>query len=99
MSFIKPVAEYLESPLMFIINSFIVTLAFPGLWKIARSSPFPKLVNRSQLKDYQPISVLPIISEICEKLVLQQMTEFIEKKLIYHTHQSGYRKNLSTATL
>ena len=27
------------------------------------------------------------------------MTEFIEKQLIYHKHQSGYRKNHSTTTL
>ena len=99
MSFIKPVAEYLESPLTFIINNFIVTSTFPGIWKIARISPIPKIVNPSQLKDYRPISILPILSKIYEKLVLQQMTEFIEKQLIYHKHQSGYRKNHSTTTL
>ena len=99
MSFIKPVAEHLESPLTFIINNFIVTSTFPGMWKIARISPIPKIVNPSQLKDYRPISILPILSKIYEKLVLQQMTEFIEKQLIYHKHQSGYRKNHSTTTL
>ena len=40
VSFIKPVAEYLESPLTFIINNFIVTSTFPGIWKIARISLF-----------------------------------------------------------
>ena len=43
VSFLKPVAEYLESPLTFIINNFIVTSAFPGMWKIARISPIPNL--------------------------------------------------------
>ena len=47
VSFIKPVAEYLESPLTFIINNLIVTSTFPGLWKIARISPIPKVVNLS----------------------------------------------------
>ena len=97
--FIKPVAEYLEPPLKFIINNFIVTSTFPGIWKIARISPIPKIVNPSQLKDYRPISILPILSKIYEKLVLQQMTKFIEKQLIYYKHQSGYRKNHSKATL
>ena len=50
VSFIKPVAEYLESPLTFIINNFIVTSTFPGIWKIARISPIPKIVNPSHLK-------------------------------------------------
>ena len=61
--------------------------------------PYSKFVNPSQLKDYQPISILPILSKTYEKLVLQQMTEFIKKRLIYHKHQSRYRKNHSTTTL
>ena len=64
VSFIKPLAEYLESPLTFIKNNFIVTSTFPGIWKIARISPIPKLVNPPQLKNYRPISILPILSKI-----------------------------------
>ena len=41
------------------------------------------------------MSFLQILSEIHEKLVVQQMTEFIEKQLIYYKCQSGYRKNHS----
>ena len=89
VSFIKPVAEYLESPLTFIINNFIVTSTFAGICKIACISPIPKIVNPCQLKNYQPTSILSILSKIYEKLVLQQMIEFIEKQLIYHKHQSG----------
>ena len=77
----------------------MVTSTFPGIWKIARISPIPKIVNPSQLKDERPISIPPILSKIYERLVLQQMTEFIEKQLIYHKHQSRYRKNHSTTTL
>ena len=52
-----------------------------------------------ELKDYRPVSILPILSKLYERVVLEQITNFIEKKLIYHHYQSGYRKNLSTATL
>ena len=64
--FIKLVTEYLESPLTFIINNLTVTPAFPGIWKIAHISPIPKLVKPSQLKDYQPISILSLLSKIYE---------------------------------
>ena len=99
MSFITPVAEYLESLLTFIINNFVVTPAFPGIWKIARISLILKVVNPSQLKDYRPISILPILCKIYEKLVLKQMIECIEKWFIYLKHQSGHRKIHSTSTL
>ena len=52
-----------------------------------------------ELKEYRPVSILPILSKVYERVVLEQITNFIEKKLIYHHYQSGYRKNHSTATL
>ena len=36
---------------------------------------------------------------IDERVVSEQITNFTEKKLIYHRYQSDYRKNHSTATL
>ena len=76
-----------------------MTSAFPAIWKITCISIIPKVLNPSQLKDYRPVPILPIIFRIYEKLILQQMTEFIEKQLIYHKYQSGYRKNHSATTL
>ena len=52
-----------------------------------------------ELKEYQPVSILPILSKVYERVVLEQITNFIEKKLIYYHYRSGYRKNHSTATL
>ena len=52
-----------------------------------------------ELKDYQPVTILPILSKIYERVVLEQITNFIEIKLIYHHYQPGYRKNHSTTIL
>ena len=98
-TFIKPVSEFLVSPITFIINNFIKINQFPDIWKLARISPIPKIQLPVELKDYRPVSILPILSKIYERVVLEQITNFIEKKLIYHHYQSGYRKNHSTATL
>ena len=51
------------------------------------------------MKDYRPISILPILSKVYEKQVLHQITDFIETQQVYNKHQSGYRKNHSTATI
>ena len=40
--FVKPVAEYLVSPLTHIINSCIESSIFPDDWKISRICPVPK---------------------------------------------------------
>ena len=36
-------------------------------------SPIPKIRMLEQLSDYRPISVLPILSKIYEKLVMKQI--------------------------
>ena len=61
--------------------------------------PIPEIQLPVELKDYRPVSILPILSKIYKRVVLEQIANFIEKKLIYHHYQSGYRKNHSTATL
>ena len=98
-SFIKPVSEFLFSPTTFVINNFIKINQFPDIWKLTRITPIPKIRLPVQLKDYRPVSILPILSKIYERVVLEQITTFIEKKLMYHHYQSGYRKNHSTVTL
>ena len=98
-SFIELVSEFLVSPITFIINKFIKINQFPDIWKLARISPIPKIQLPMEVKDHRPVSILPILSKIYERVVLEQITNFIEKKLIYHHYQSGYRKNHSTRTL
>ena len=39
---------------------------------------------------------MPILSKTYERIVLQQMINFIENKILYHRYQSGYRKHHST---
>ena len=36
------------------------------------------------LKYYQPVSILPVLSQIYGRVVFEQVTRFIEDKLIYN---------------
>ena len=92
-------SEFLVSPISFIINNFSKINQFPDIWKLARISPIPKIQLQVELRDYRPVSILPIFSKIYERVALEEITNFIEKKLIYHHYQSGYRKNHSTARM
>ena len=84
--FIKPVVEFLVSPLTFVINNYIATNNFPNTWKTARISPIPKITQPVELKDYRPVSILPVLSKVYEKLVLQQLAVFIERESVYHQY-------------
>lgn len=89
-------SDYIISPLCHIINGFISEGTFPTEWKIARISPIPKVKSPSELVDYRPISVLPILSKVYERVILHQLLEYIET--LYKNTQHGFRKSRSTVT-
>ena len=97
--YIKMSAETIASPLTHILNSFISERSFPEAWKIARVSPIPKVDNPAQNDDFRPISILPVLSKVYEKLVLYQLLEFMERYQILRGGISGYRKGHSTSTV
>ena len=92
----KLVAEHIVGPLAHIINSFIKILSFPDAWKVARESPIPKVNHPVKNADMRPISILPVLSKVYEKLVHRQVVEFIESRMIFVENISGYRKGHST---
>ena len=46
------------------------------------------------LKNYRPVSVLPVVSKIYERIMQKQILEYIDKHLI--PYLCGYRKGYST---
>ena len=66
---------------------------------MARVCPIPKIDSPIKIKDYRPISVLPVLSKVFERVILAQLCKFIEDKALYHQTQSGFRKGHSTSTL
>lgn len=55
-------------------------------------------MDPTQLKNYRPISKLPLLSKILEKVVADQLTSILEKHEIYDKFQSGFHKSHSTET-
>ena len=96
---IKPVSQYIISPIVDLINTSIDRRIFPKQWKTARVCPIPKIENPVEVKDYRPISILPVMSKIFERVILKQLCSYIETNHLYNATQSGFRKGHSTSTL
>jgi hypothetical protein len=84
--------------LTYIINKSIETTTFPSDWKIAQVIPLPKKPNPTDLSQLRPISILPCMSKIIERVVCQQLSDYLEKYNILPELQSGFRKGRSTVT-
>ena len=51
------------------------------------------------MKDYRPISILPVLSKVYEKVILNRLSKYIKDQIIYNSTQSGFIKGHSTTTL
>ena len=99
VQFVKMVAESIAGPLTTIINKCIRKYYFPKAWKNARISPIPKVDQPKSEEHFRPISILPALSKVFEKLVALQMTTFCESGSVLRDTISSFRKGHSTNTV
>ena len=90
---LKMSAQYISEPLSHIYNLSFRTGLLPNAWKLADIVPIPKTVPVQKNK-LRPISLLPVISKVCEKIVLTNFYDFLAN--LYDDFQYAYRKNSST---
>ncbi len=81
---------------LLVINTSIVTCAFPQAWKHALVIPLLKKGDPNSVSNYRPISVLPIASKILEKIISNQLLNFLETNDALSNCQHGFRPRLST---
>ena len=61
-------------------------------------TPLFKQVEASDLNNYRPISVISVIAKVFERIVYDQLYNFLSDEDIISTHQSGFRSLHSTVT-
>ena len=64
--------------------------------KKARVTPIPKQVDKCNLSNYEPFSVLPVFSKVFEKVAYTQLCDYLKNNSIMHKQQFGFRDKKST---
>ena len=93
---IKSVIGHILPPLVAIFNNSLQTGVFPDQLKIAKVRPIHKSDDKLALNNYRPISVLPVLSKILEKLMYKRLLNYLHKCEILTDKQYGFRQNHST---
>ena len=93
---LKDSAELIAAPLTHLVNLSLATNIFPADWKNAKIIPIYKSGTHSNLDNYRPISILPVLSKIIEKIVHRQLMSFLDKNSLLSEFQFGFRRGLST---
>ena len=94
--FLKDGAKNLSKPIREICNLSISHGIFSKACKVAKLKPIFKEGRKVDPSSYRPISLLPLISKITEKVVHDQTNEFLSAHKILYNYQSGFRTNHST---
>ena len=96
--FLKDGVNILAIPVTQICNLSIKLSHFPHDCKLAKLKPLYKKGSKTDPKNYRPISLLPIVSKIIEKIIHDQTMEYLTDNKILYRYQSGFPKNHSTDT-
>ena len=71
----------------------IENLKFPTKLKHADIAPIFKKLERIFVENYRPVSILPVVSKIFERIMQKQMRVYVEKFL--SDYLCGYRKGFN----
>jgi len=94
--FLKEGATVLAMPLTQICNLSITSSTFPDKCKLAKLRPLFKKGPTTDPKNYRPISLLPLVSKIIEKVIHDQTVKYLDDNDIIYKYQSGFRSKHST---
>jgi len=92
---LKNTYQYYVKPLTHIFNLSLTQGVFPNELKLARVTPIYKSNNPQKVSNYRPISILPTISKLLERIMHARLTEFLEKHNMLYKLQFGFRPNYS----
>ena len=99
MRVIKDALPYILLTRTDIVNCSLLTSVFPKAWKDAEFIPLLMEGDCEIANNNRPVSLLPAASKVCERVALNQLTEYMVRKNRLSQHQSSNKKQYSTETL
>ena len=93
---LKSIKCSVSKSLTIIINQMITTGIFPDDFRVSRVTPIFKKGDCTLMSNYRPVSLLPTISKIFERVIHDQMYEYFNEFNLLAEQQYSFRKNHST---
>lgn len=79
-----------------LFNLCIRKSIYPEVLKVSRITPVYKSGDRSNVKNYRPISILPTINKIFEKALYSRLIRFLNDNDVLYCKQYGFRSKMDT---
>ena len=95
---LRTFAEEAASSIASLFNLSLSLGKLPNDWKCSNIVPIPKETNKSNVRFYRPISLLPIISKTLECHVYSLLSEHLAAHNILSSNQFGFQPGRNTTT-
>ena len=82
--------------IMVMINQSFVSGIFPDKLKIAKVVPLYKKNEKNKIENYRPVSLLPSVSKVFERIIHDQLNEYFSSLKLFYKSQYGFRHSHST---
>ena len=93
---LKDAADELSAPLCSLINKSLQASLFPTSEKCGKITPVLKSGNPTLLDNYRPITVIPALSKFIEKIIYNQLSQYLESNGLLCPRQFGFRQGRCT---
>ena len=93
---LKACRDIISLHLSQIFNISLTTKCYPDSLKCAKVAPVFKGGDKDNLDNYRPMSVLPAVARVFEKLIYKQMIKYFESNDLLIKKQWGFRSLHST---
>ena len=95
---LKMAASIVARSLTAIFTKSVLAGIYLTEWKLARVTPVFKKGVKSDLNNYRPISVIPVVWKVFEKIVYDQLYQYLNDNKLLSSCQSGFCSLHSTLT-
>lgn len=95
---ISMVLPYVILVIEHMFNYSLTHAEMPTVWKTAVITPIPKIKEPTMLQHYRPISILPFLSKVLERIVSDQIINYLTENELLDPCQFAYKRNSSTQT-
>ena len=74
-----------------ILKQVLLTSVFPSEWKKVNTAPIDKKGAKQNIKNYRPVSLLPICGKTFERLILNEMFIYFSANKLISKNQFGFQ--------